>query len=259
MKKKYGIILIVVLILIIISLLLYLVVKNNNHSQNLKIAKNTSNNLTYENIIEFGNLENEIDNNTDELDENNPTDNELEIGENESNIQEETVIQNSVQENTSLIPKQESVLPQETEPTYNEIQQTEENNISETTTSVDTEVPVETEEIQQQEVVEIQKSIYDYEFDVNAIKQELINIGTSQGLTHVTSDERGTITPDNSSWGNPITASSSFQGQNLENALKNYVRSMPSLVVAYGGEPIEKFTIYVENLGNGNYKFYFLY
>lgn len=115
-----------------------------------------------------------------------------------------------------------------------------------------------TEAISNQET-EIVKTIYDYEFDVNAIKQELIDIGISQGLTHITSDERGIITPDNSSWGNPITASVGFQGQNLERTLKDYVISMPTLITAYGGNKIEYFTIYVQNQGNGNYTFYFLY
>lgn len=124
------------------------------------------------------------------------------------------------------------------------------------------EIPIleveQTEEISNQET-EIVKTIYDYEFDVDAIKQELIDIGISQGLTHITSDERGIITPDNSSWGNPITASVSFQGQNLERTLKDYVSSMPTLITAYGGNKIEYFTIYVQNQGNGNYTFYFLY
>lgn len=98
------------------------------------------------------------------------------------------------------------------------------------------------------------KSIYDYEFDVEAIRQELLGIGTEMGLTIDSS-----LTPDSSSWGNPVTASKDFQGTSLERSLKDYVRSMPDLITAYGGNPIQYFTIYAENLGGGSYRFYFLY
>ena len=98
------------------------------------------------------------------------------------------------------------------------------------------------------------KSIYDYEFDVEAIRQELLGIGTGMGLTIDSS-----LTPDSASWGNPVTASKDFQGTSLERSLKDYVRSMPDLITAYGGSPIQYFTIYAENLGGGSYRFYFLY
>ena len=98
------------------------------------------------------------------------------------------------------------------------------------------------------------KSAYDYAFDVNAIRQELTAIGTGMGLTVDDS-----LTPNDSSWANPVTASESFQGSGLERCLKDYVSSMPSLITAYGGEPIQYFSIYVENLGGGSYRFYFLY
>lgn len=98
------------------------------------------------------------------------------------------------------------------------------------------------------------KSIYDYEFDVEAIRQELIAVGTSMGLTHT-----GDMTPDTASWSNPVTASQSFQGSGLERSLKDYVQSMPSIITMYGGTTIQYFTIYVEPLGGGSYRFYFLY
>lgn len=98
------------------------------------------------------------------------------------------------------------------------------------------------------------KSVYDYEFDTGTIKQELIGIGVGMGLTVDSS-----LTPSNASWINPVTASQSFQGSSLERALKDYVRSMPSVVTAFGGESIQYFSIYVENLGGGSYCFYFLY
>lgn len=98
------------------------------------------------------------------------------------------------------------------------------------------------------------KSIYDYEFDVEAIRQELIAVGTGMGLTHT-----GDMTPNAASWSNPVTASQSFQGNSLERSLKDYVRSMPDIITMYGGTTIQYFTIYVEPLGGGSYRFYFLY
>lgn len=98
------------------------------------------------------------------------------------------------------------------------------------------------------------KSIYDYEFDIAAIKQELLAIGTGMGL-----EVDNSLTPDSSSWGNPVTASKDFQGASLERSLKDYVRSMSDIITAYGGEPIHYFTIYVESLGGGSYRIYFLY
>lgn len=98
------------------------------------------------------------------------------------------------------------------------------------------------------------KSIYDYEFDVEAIRQELISVGTGMGLTHT-----GDMTPDAASWSNPVTASQNFQGSGLERSLKDYVRSMPDIITMYGGTTIQYFTIYVEPLGGGSCRFYFLY
>lgn len=103
------------------------------------------------------------------------------------------------------------------------------------------------------------KSIYDYEFDIDAIKNELIRIGKNMGLKHKETDGGKQRTPNNSSWSIPVTASKKLQGKQLERALKDYVSSMPELVEAYGGNKIEDFTIYVESKGNGSYTFYFLY
>lgn len=102
------------------------------------------------------------------------------------------------------------------------------------------------------------KSIYDYEFDVEAIRAELIAIGQDKGLTHITTDDGNVCTPDNSSWALPITASQSFQGDSLKRALQDYVSSMPDLIQMTGGN-IHYFTIYVEPAGNDSYTFYFLY
>lgn len=98
------------------------------------------------------------------------------------------------------------------------------------------------------------KSIYDFEFDIDAIRAELIAVGEGMGLTH-----SGDLTPDNASWSTPVTASADFQGENLKRRLKDYVQSMPELITAYGGSPIQYFTIYTEPLGDGGYRIYFLY
>lgn len=117
--------------------------------------------------------------------------------------------------------------------------------------------PVQTETTESappQETPPQPKSIYDYEFDIDAIRAELIAVGEGMGLTH-----SGDLTPDTASWSTPVTASADFQGANLERRLKDYVRSMPGLITAYGGNQIEYFTIYAEPLGGGSYRFYFLY
>ena len=103
------------------------------------------------------------------------------------------------------------------------------------------------------------KSAYDYAFDMEAIRSDLIALGEGMGLTHVTADGGRTITPDNASWATPVTASEAFQGERLQRKLKDYVLSMPALIEAYGGGPMEYFTIYIEPLGGGSYRIYFLY
>lgn len=106
---------------------------------------------------------------------------------------------------------------------------------------------------------EIPKTIYDYAFDAEAIRSELIALGQSMGLTHITEDDGTPCTPDTCSWASPVTASESFQGNSLKRALQNYVTSMPSTIASYGGTQITCFTIYVRDNGGGSYTFYFLY
>ncbi len=105
----------------------------------------------------------------------------------------------------------------------------------------------------------VEKTIYDYEFDVSAIRSELIALGQSMGLTHITDDDGVPCTPDTCSWASPITASQSFQGDSLKGALRDYVTSMPSVIASYGGTQVTCFTIYVRDNGGGSYTFYFLY
>lgn len=106
---------------------------------------------------------------------------------------------------------------------------------------------------------EIPKTIYDFAFDANAIRAELIAIGQSMGLAHITEDDGIPCTPDTCSWAAPVTASESFQGDNLKRALKDYVTSMPSIIGSYGGAQLTSFSIYVQDNGGGSYTFYFLY
>ena len=103
------------------------------------------------------------------------------------------------------------------------------------------------------------KTAYNYEFDIEAIRSDLISLGCSMGLTHIATDDGTAITPDNASWATPVTASESFQGERLKRKLTDYVQSMPDIITAYGGAPIEYFTIYIEPLGSGSYRIYFLY
>lgn len=103
------------------------------------------------------------------------------------------------------------------------------------------------------------KTIYDYAFDADAIRTELISLGESMGLTHITEDDGIPCTPDTCSWASPITASEGFQGDRLKRALADYVTSMPTLLASYGGAQISCFTIYVRDNGGGSYTFYFLY
>ena len=149
---------------------------------------------------------------------------------------------------------QETTPPETTPPTV----KPQEPKPTEPPTTTPKEEPVEetpvTPEPTQPPEPEKPKSAYDYEFDIGTIKQELIGIGTGMGLT-----VDGSLTPSNSSWANPVTASQSFQGSALERSLKDYVRSMPSVITAFGGEPIQYFSIYVEKVGGGSYCFYFLY
>lgn len=157
----------------------------------------------------------------------------------------------------------ESSKPKEPEqtvaPREEPLQRTEE---SEPTPAVipETEAPPPTPPVQTETAVPPQetppqpKSIYDFEFDIDAIRAKLIAVGEGMGLTH-----SGDLTPDNASWATPVTASADFQGENLKRRLRDYVQSMPELITAYGGNPIQYFTIYAEPLEGGSYRIYFLY
>ena len=110
---------------------------------------------------------------------------------------------------------------------------------------IETEPPVETQT----------KTAYDYEFDINAIRADCIAIGQSMGYALNTS-----LTPQNATWWNPVTASESNQGSALRSSLEQYIRfHTVSNLSAYGLDEIAEFNICCESRGGGAYAIYFVF
>ena len=110
---------------------------------------------------------------------------------------------------------------------------------------IETEPPVETQT----------KTAYDYEFDINAIRADCIAIGQSMGYALNTS-----LTPQNATWWNPVTASESNQGSALRSSLEQYIRfHTVSNLSAYGLDEIAEFNICCESRGGGSYAIYFVF
>ena len=110
---------------------------------------------------------------------------------------------------------------------------------------VETEPPAETQP----------KTAYDYEFDINAIRADCIAIGQNMGYTLNTS-----LTPQNATWWNPVTASESNQGNALRSRLDQYIRfHTVENLSAYGLDEITEFNIYCESIGGGSYAIYFVF
>lgn len=103
--------------------------------------------------------------------------------------------------------------------------------------------------------VEMQpKTAYDYEFDIDAIRADCIAIGQSMGYTLNSS-----LTPQNATWWNPVTASESNQGNSLRAALEQYIRFHTVVNLgAYGLDEIAEFNICCESQG-GTYTIYFVF
>ena len=99
------------------------------------------------------------------------------------------------------------------------------------------------------------KTAYDYEFDINAIRSDCIAIGQGMGYTLNTS-----LSPQNATWWNPITASESNQGSGLRSRLEQYIR-FPTVenLSAYGLDEITEFNICCESIGGGSYVIYFVF
>lgn len=109
----------------------------------------------------------------------------------------------------------------------------------------ETEPPVETQP----------KTAYDYEFDISAIRSDCIAIGQSMGYTLNTS-----LSPQNATWWNPITASDSNQGSGLRSRLEQYIRfHTVENLGAYGLDEISEFNICCESIGGGSYAIYFVF
>ena len=99
------------------------------------------------------------------------------------------------------------------------------------------------------------KTAYDYEFDIEAVKADCISIGLGMGLALDSS-----LTPSNSTWWNPVTASQNNQGEALKRSLERYItfHTVENLG-AYGIDEITVFNICCEARGNGSYSIYFLF
>lgn len=99
------------------------------------------------------------------------------------------------------------------------------------------------------------KTAYDYEFDIETVKEDCIGIGLDMGLALDSS-----LTPSNSTWWKPVTASQNNQGEALKQSLERYItfHTVENLG-AYGIDEITAFNIYCEARGNGSYLIYFLF
>ena len=99
------------------------------------------------------------------------------------------------------------------------------------------------------------KTAYDYEFDIETVKEDCIGIGLDMGLALDSS-----LTPSNSTWWKPVTASQNNQGEALKQSLERYItfHTVENLG-AYGIDKITAFNIYCEARGNGSYSIYFLF
>lgn len=99
------------------------------------------------------------------------------------------------------------------------------------------------------------KTAYDYEFDIETVKEDCIGIGLNMGLALDNS-----LTPSNSTWRKPVTASQNNQGEALKQSLERYItfHTVENLG-AYGIDEIAVFNIYCEARGNGSYSIYFLF
>lgn len=233
MKNKQLISLVIV-VLIIALVIIALIIRNSNA------------------VTSEGNIAN-VNEIVNEIQETNEIPNVVtNIAEDANKTQENIVLESSEEKQQKAIVKSDAKKTSTISNTKTTIQKTEKKQIKKDTE--DKEKTKKTEKIEK-----TVKSIYDYKFNITQIRSELIRLGESMGLKHKTMDDGQKITPHNSSWANPITASQTFQGERLERALKDYVKSMPEVITNYGGEKIDNFTIYVENRNNGTYTFYFLY
>ena len=105
-----------------------------------------------------------------------------------------------------------------------------------------------------------EKSIWDYPFDVEAIRAQLIEWGEDIGLTHVTEYEGwGPATPENSSYDLPTFICKGYEGERAKKKVKEWLEYTPVSIYTYGGPQIKYFTIWMEEYEDGFIQIYFLY
>ncbi len=98
------------------------------------------------------------------------------------------------------------------------------------------------------------KSAYDYPFDISVIRSDCIAIGKSMGYKL-----NASLTSQNATWWNPVTASENNQGVTLRTSLEQYIRfHTVSNLSAYGLDELTEFNICCEE-GGGAYIIYFVF
>lgn len=91
------------------------------------------------------------------------------------------------------------------------------------------------------------KNAYEYPFDISVIRSDCIAIGKSMGYTL-----NASLTPQNATWWNPVTASENNQGATLGTSLEQYIRfHAVSNLGAYGLDEIMEFNICCEANSDG--------
>lgn len=141
--------------------------------------------------------------------------------------------------------------PSETEPPKETTPKTEPP--AETTPPKETEPPVTSEPTQPT----TPKTAYDYEFDINQIRKDMIALAKGYGLTL---DE--SLTPSNASWANPVFATKSTQGdllkRQLTESIQYYADKEYRASLGLSDLGLTYFNIYCEPLGGGEYRIFFL-
>ena len=243
MRKKTFILIIILILVILSSVSVIYFIWGMNNSENNYILNDIIDNIvvnesTENNIEVQKENENVINENIEKVEQKNNKTTTSEKNENVTKVTTKEKEESQTVKNTKIESNTKEKKKETTKKAEDSKQSTENN---------------------KNDIKQNEKSIYDYQFDIEKIKSELIKIGEAIGLKHRTKDDGTLITPSNASWASPVTGSKNFQGKKLEKSLKDYVQSMPEVIESHGGTKIEYFTIYIENNGNGSYTFYFLY
>ena len=99
-----------------------------------------------------------------------------------------------------------------------------------------------------------EKSIWDYPFDVEAIRAQCIEWGEATGMKHITEVEGwGPCTPENSTYDMPEYIWKSWCGEKAASRVKEWIElSQTEIKLIHGGNPLEYFTIWLEVRDNGD-------